>query len=67
MPLAHDIPRGQQHHIRQVIDPKRGVAEGDKITMLWDFQGKTNERLRAIFTKGARRSWTVDDSSIDYL
>jgi peptidoglycan hydrolase-like protein with peptidoglycan-binding domain len=67
MPLQHDIPAGEKHRIRQIIDPKRDVAEGEQITMYWDFQGKTNERLAALFTRGARRTWTVNDSTIDYL
>ena len=67
MPLHHDIPAGEKHRIRQIIDPKREVAEGEQISMYWDFQGKTNERLAASFTKGFRASWTVNDSSIEYL
>ena len=67
MPLHHDIPAGQTYRIRQIIDLQRVVAEGEQITMLWDFQGKTNERLRASFTKGARANWTVNDCSIDFV
>ena len=67
MPLHHDIPAGEKYRIRQIIDPKRDVAEGEQITMYWDFQGKTNERLAASFTKGFRASWTANDCSIEYL
>ena len=68
MPLHHDIPAGERHRIRQIIDPQREVAEGEQITLYWDFQGKTNERLHASFTKGARANWSSnDDCAIEYL
>jgi peptidoglycan hydrolase-like protein with peptidoglycan-binding domain len=67
MPLSHDIPAREKYRIGQIIDPKRNVAEGEQITMYWDFQGKTNERLRAVLTKGFRANWSVNDSAIDYL
>ncbi len=68
MPLQHDIAASRRRlaSVRSSI-PNRDVAEGEQITMYWDFQGKTNERLVALFTRGARRTWTVNDSTIDYL